>query len=166
MFDKNTFTANTQLKISPFFDITSKINESQEWKRWGGYLSATKYELNHENEYFSIRTKAGLLDISPLYKYIIEGPDAQYFLNRLVTRNINLCKQDQVMYTPWCDEDGKQIDDGTVQRLDKEKFRLTSAEPNLEWLHHNGNNLNIEISDETESTAALALQGPNSLKIL
>ena len=43
MFDKNTFTANTQLKISPFFDITSKINESQEWKRWGGYLSATKY---------------------------------------------------------------------------------------------------------------------------
>ena len=73
MFDKNTFTANTQLKISPFFDITSKINESQEWKRWGGYLSATKYELNHENEYFSIRTKAGLLDISPLYKYIIEA---------------------------------------------------------------------------------------------
>lgn len=166
MYDKNTFKAHTQLKISPFFGITSKINESQEWKRWGGYLSATKYELNHENEYFSIRTKAALLDISPLYKYIIEGPDAQFFLNRLVTRNINICKQGQVMYTPWCDEDGKQIDDGTVQRLDKEKFRLTSAEPNLQWLHHNGSNLNIEIIDETESTAALALQGPNSLKIL
>ena len=97
MYDKNTFKAHTQLKISPFFGITSKINESQEWKRWGGYLSATKYELNHENEYFSIRTKAALLDISPLYKYIIEGPDAQFFLNRLVTRNIDICKIGQVM---------------------------------------------------------------------
>tara|TARA_B110000438_G_scaffold301854_1_gene357844 strand:- start:782 stop:2014 length:1233 start_codon:yes stop_codon:yes gene_type:complete len=166
MHYRNKFTAHTQLKISPFFEITSKINESQEWKRWGGYLSATKYELSHENEYFSIRTKAGLLDISPLYKYIIEGPDAQFFLNRLVTRNINICKKYQVMYTPWCDEGGKQIDDGTIQKLDDNKFRLTSAEPNLEWLLHNSNSLNIQIIDETEATAALAIQGPNSLKIL
>ena len=67
------FVANTQLKMSPFFDRTSKINTSQEWKRWGGFLAATKYDLCHDNEYFAIRTKAGLLDISPLYKYRIKG---------------------------------------------------------------------------------------------
>jgi len=162
----NQFTAETQLKLSPFFERTSKLNESQEWRRWSGYLSATNYELTHENEYFSIRTKAALLDISPLYKYLIQGPDAQRFLDRLVTRNINICKVGQVMYTPWCDEDGKVIDDGTVQRISENKFRITSAEPNLEWLEYNSSGMDLIISDDSVTTAALALQGPNSRVIL
>ena len=160
------FNAETQLKLSPFFDRTSKLNESQEWRRWSGYLSATNYELTHENEYFAIRTKAALLDITPLYKYLIEGPDAQRFLNRLVTRNINICKVGQVMYTPWCDEDGKVIDDGTVQRLSEHKFRITSAEPNLEWFKYNAAGMDLTILDDSVNTAALALQGPNSRAIL
>ena len=163
---KNNFKAETQLKLSPFFERTSKLNESQEWRRWSGYLSATNYELNHENEYFAIRTKAALLDITPLYKYIIKGPDAKLYLNRLVTRNINICKVGQVMYTPWCDENGKVIDDGTVQRLSENKFRITSAEPNLEWLECNAGGLDLTINDDSKNTAALALQGPNSRKIL
>ena len=160
------FNAETQLKLSPFFDRTSKLNESQEWRRWSGYLSATNYELTHENEYFAIRTKAALLDITPLYKYLIEGLDAQRFLDRLVTRNINICKVGQVMYTPWCDEDGKVIDDGTVQRLSERKFRITSAEPNFEWLEHNSSGMNLTILDDSVTTAAVALQGPNSRDIL
>ena len=160
------FNAETQLKLSPFFDRTSKLNESQEWRRWSGYLSATNYELTHENEYFAIRTKAALLDITPLYKYLIQGPDALRFLDRLVTRNINICKVGQVMYTPWCDEDGKVIDDGTVQRLSERKFRITSAEPNLEWFKYNAAGMDLTISDDSVSTAALALQGPNSRAIL
>jgi len=163
---RNQFNAETQLKLSPFFDRTSQLNESQEWRRWSGYLSATNYELTHENEYFAIRTKAALLDITPLYKYLIQGPDAQRFLDRLVTRNINICKVGQVMYTPWCDEDGKVIDDGTVQRISERKFRITSAEPNLEWLEYNALGMNLIISDDSVTTAALALQGPNSRKIL
>ena len=162
----NHFTAHTQLKLSPFFERTSKLNESQEWRRWSGYLSATNYELTHDNEYFAIRTKAALLDITPLYKYLIQGPDTQRFLDRLVTRNINICKVGQVMYTPWCDEDGKVIDDGTVQRLSERKFRKTSAEPNLEWLEYNAAGMDLTISDDSVNTAALAIQGPNSRDIL
>ena len=160
------FNAETQLKLSPFFDRTSKLNESQEWRRWSGYLSATNYELTHENEYFAIRTKAALLDITPLYKYLIQGPDALRFLDRLVTRNINICKVGQVMYTPWCDEDGKVIDDGTVQRLSEHKFRITSAEPNLEWFKYNAAGMDLTILDDSVNTSALALQGPNSRAIL
>ena len=163
---KNQFMAHTQLILSPFFERTTKLNESQEWRRWSGYLAATNYELTHENEYFAIRTKAALLDITPLYKYIISGPDAQQFLDRLVTRNIGICKVGQVMYTPWCDEDGKQIDDGTVQRLANHKFRITSAEPNLGWIEHNAAGMDLSISDDSKTTAALALQGPNSRAIL
>ena len=166
MFYQNKFTANTQLKLSPFFERTSKLNESQEWRRWAGYLAATSYELTHENEYFAIRTKAALLDISPLKKYIVEGPDAQNLLDRLVTRNIAICKVGQVMYTPWCDEEGKVVDDGTVQRLSENKFRITSAEPNLEWIESNSTGMDVMIKDDSYSTAALALQGPNSRAIL
>ena len=163
---ENQFTAHTQLKLSPFFKRTSKLNESQEWRRWSGFLAATNYELHHENEYFAIRTKAALLDITPLKKYIIEGPDSQRFLNRLVTRNISICKVGQVMYTPWCDEEGKVIDDGTVQRLSENKFRITSAEPNLNWIQHNATGMDLTVTDDSVSTAALALQGPNSRTIL
>ena len=163
---KNNFTAHTQLKVSPFFERTSKLNESQEWRRWAGYLAATSYELTHENEYFAIRTKAGLLDITPLKKYIVQGPESQHLLNQLVTRNIAICKVGQVMYTPWCDEDGKVIDDGTVQRLSENKFRITSAEPNLEWIQSNAVGMDVIVKDDSFTTAALALQGPNSRAIL
>ena len=163
---KNKFTAHTQLKMSPFFERTSKLNESQEWRRWAGYLAATSYELTHENEYFAIRTKAGLLDITPLKKYIVEGPESQRLLDRLVTRNIAICKVGQVMYTPWCDEHGKVIDDGTVQRLAENKFRITSAEPNLEWIQSNAVGMDVIVKDDSFTTAALALQGPNSRAIL
>ena len=166
MANYNQFTANTNLKISPFFDRTSKLNESQEWRRWSGYLSATNYELTHDNEYFAIRTKSALLDISPLKKYLIEGKDALALLDRLVTRNIKICKIGQVMYTPWCDENGKVIDDGTIQRLSENKFRITSAEPNLDWILHIASGLSVKIKDDSETTAALALQGPNSREIL
>ena len=121
---EQVFTAKTHLNLSPFLKRTSKLNQSQEWRRWGGYLAATQYELNHENEYFAIRTKAALFDISPLYKYIIQGSDSEKFLDRLVTRNIHICKVHQVMYTPCCNEEGKVIDDGTVQRLGKIFFDL------------------------------------------
>ena len=154
------------MNLTPFFERTSKLNEAQEWRNWSGYLAATKYELTHDNEYFAIRTKAALLDITPLYKYRIQGIDAESFLDRLVTRNIRICKIGQVMYTPWCDQQGKQIDDGTVHRLAKEDFRLTSAEPNLEWLLLNAEGMDVDITDKSKEIAALALQGPNSRAIL
>ena len=160
------FTGSTSLKLTPFHDRTSVLNQPQEWRRWSGYLSATSYDLTHDVEYFAVRTKAALLDITPLHKYMIVGPDSERFLDRLVTRNIRLCKVHQVMYTPWCDDAGKQIDDGTVQRLEENRFRITSAEPNLEWLTHNASGMDVDISEDSEETASLALQGPNSRAIL
>ena len=160
------FSGATSLKLTLLHERTSVLNQSQEWRRWSGYLSATSYDLTHDVEYFAVRTKAALLDVTPLHKYMIVGPDAERLLDRLVTRNIRLCKVHQVMYTPWCDDDGKQIDDGTVQRLEENHFRLTSAEPNIEWLTHNAAGMDVDISEDSESTIALALQGPNSRVIL
>lgn len=154
------------LKTTPFHSRTHALCQAQNWRRWAGHIVASSYGLTHEREYHAIRSTAALIDVSPLYKYLISGPDAERFVNRLVTRDVSKCAVNQVMYTPWCDEAGKVIDDGTLSRLGEQTFRLTAAEPNLRWLHDNAVGMNVTIDDVTDSTAALAIQGPNSRDIL
>jgi aminomethyltransferase len=71
-----------------------------------------------------------------------------------------------VLYTPWCDAEGKVIDDGTISRLGEQTFRMTAADPNFRWLHENAAGMSVTIEDVSDSTAALALQGPTSRLIL
>ena len=132
---------------SPFYSRTSALCESQSWLEWSGYLSANQYELTHTHEYYAVRTAAALFDISPLYKYHLHGRDAARLLNRVVTRDVNQCAVGQMLYTPWCDDDGKVIDDGTLARLDENFFRLTAADPTLRWLQDNALGLNVHIED-------------------
>jgi aminomethyltransferase len=70
------------------------------------------------------------------------------------------------MYTPWCDDAGKIIDDGTLSRLEENFFRLTAADPSYAWLQDNTVGLAVQIEDVTEALAALSLQGPTSRDIL
>jgi len=154
------------LRTTPFHPRTAPLVQGQAWRRWAGCTVASAYHLLHDREYAAVRSSAALFDVSPLYKYVIRGPDAVRLLDRMVTRDITKCGVGQVMYTPWCDGAGKVIDDGTVSRLAGDAFRLTAAEPNLRWLHLNRFGLEVEIEDVSESTAALALQGPLSRAIL
>ena len=72
----------------------------------------------------------------------------------------------QVFYTPWCDEHGKVIDDGTVSRLEETRFRWTAADPSLRWFRQNAAGMRVTIDDISEELAALALQGPTSARLL
>lgn len=151
---------------TPFHSRTSAVCESYEWRNWSGYLSAGLYEPSHEREYWSLRNSAGLIDVSPLYKYEVSGPDAARLVDRIITRDVTKQRIGQVYYTPWCDEHGKVIDDGTVSRLDANHFRMTSADPNLRWFQDVGYGLNATVTNITDELAALALQGPLSRDLL
>jgi aminomethyltransferase len=151
---------------SPFHTRTGQLCESQEWRNWSGYLAAASYEPAHEREYFAIRNAAALIDVSPLYKYEIRGPEALRLVNRTVTRDVGRCAVGRVMYTPWCDDEGKVIDDGTVARLAEDRFRITAADPNLAWFQDCGFGLDAEIVDVSTGLAALAVQGPNAREAL
>jgi aminomethyltransferase len=129
-------------------------------------LAAITYQPSHEVEYFAVRNAAGLIDVSPLYKYEVTGPDALRLVNRVMTRDIAKCHVGQVMYSPWCDEDGKVIDDGTISRLGEQHFRLTAADPSLRWFQDVGFGMHAEVRDVSTSLASLALQGPNSRELL
>jgi aminomethyltransferase len=154
------------LKTTPFHARIAPLCVSHAWRRWAGYVVASSYELSHEREYHAIRSSAALLDVSPLYKYLVRGKDAARLLDRVVTRNVARSEPGDVLYTPWCDVAGKVLDDGTIARLDEGTFRMTSADPNLRWLEANALGLDATIEDVSESTAALALQGPSSRAIL
>ena len=117
---------------TPFHSRTSAVCESYEWRSWSGYLAAGLYEPSFEREYFAIRNSAAMIDVSPLFKYEITGPDAARVVDRIVTRDVSKCRPRQVIYSPWCDEEGKVIDDGVIARLDENHFRITAADPNLQ----------------------------------
>ena len=154
------------LKTTPFHARTAALCTSQAWRRWAGHVVASSYELSHEREYHAIRSSAALIDISPLYKYVVRGRDAARLLDRIVTRDVARSAAGQVLYTCWCDAAGKVLDDGTIARLDDETFRMTSADPGLRWLQDNALGLDVAIEDVSASIAALALQGPASRAIL
>ena len=145
---------------------TAPLNRKQQWREWSGYHVASAYDELHIHEYTAIRQRAALIDVSPLFKYLVRGPDAVRLIDRVITRDATKIRPGQVIYTPWCDEAGKVIDDGTIARLDDDAFRWTSADPHLRWFEQNARGLDVEIEDVSESVAAIALQGPLSRAVL
>ena len=149
-----------------FHSVTAPLNRKQQWREWSGYFTSSSYADAHDIEYNAIREAAALIDVSPLYKYVVRGPDARRLVDRVITRDATKLTPGRVFYTPWCDEHGKVIDDGTVHGLDDGSFRWTAADPQLRWLRMNSARLDVTIDDVTETTAALALQGPQSRAVL
>jgi aminomethyltransferase len=155
-----------ELKRTPFHERTSRLSVAQNWRRWAGYMVVGSYDLSLDHEYWAIRDRAALIDVSPLMKYMIEGPDAARLLHKVTPRDVLKMKEGVVSYTGWCDEDGKLLDDGTIARLGPQLFRMTSAEPSLRWLAMNAVGMDVKVTEATDQIAALSLQGPKSRAVL
>jgi aminomethyltransferase len=147
-------------------DRTFRLCESLNYREWSGYYAVSAYEAHHEHEYNAIRNASALIDVTPLFKYLITGKDAVRLVDRVITRDAYKLAVGQVYYTPWCDERGKVIDDGTVTRVADSAFRWTAADPSLRWFTQNSMGLDVRIEDISEQVAALALQGPTSARLL
>jgi aminomethyltransferase len=142
------------------------LNQKLAWEDWSGYFAASVYADYHDIEYSAIRDQVAAIDVSPLYKYMVSGPDAMRLVDRVITRDASKQQIGQVYYAVWCDEHGKVVDDGTITRLDTEAYRWTAAEPSLRWLELNADGLDVAIEDITDEIAALAIQGPNARHLL
>src|SRR5919201_6060233 len=143
-----------------FHTRTAALCESMSWRDWAGYFAVSTYEVHHEREYNAIRNAAALIDVSPLFKYRVTGRDATRLVDRVVTRDMRKVSTGQVIYTPWCDERGKVIDDGTVSRLAENAYRWTAADPSLRWFTQNAAGMDVRVEDISEAVSALALPPP------
>jgi len=151
---------------SPFHPRTSALCGSYLWKDWAGYHAVRSFDTYFEREYYAFRHAAGLIDVTPLFKLDITGPDAAAFLSCMTVRDASRLEPGQVVYCTWCDEAGKMIDDGTISRFGEERFRVTSTEPPFAWFRRHARGFRVEIEDVSARVAALSLQGPTSRDLL
>ena len=145
---------------------TFALCQSLSYREWSGYFAVSVYETHHEHEYNAIRNAAALIDVTPLFKYLVTGKDATKLVNRVIARDIHKVALGQVIYCCWCDAQGKVIDDGTITHLEENTYRWTAADPSLRWFRQNALGLDVQIEEISEQVAALALQGPTSARIL
>ena len=151
---------------TPFHPRTAELNQARRWRKWSGFFIADSYFPAHDLEYHAIRFSAALFDVTPMCKYRIAGPDAAKLVDRVITRRVDRIKPMRAIYTPWCDEHGRVLDDGTVALLADGSYFWTAAEPQHGWLDAASEGLNVTIEDLTESICALSLQGPHSRDVL
>jgi aminomethyltransferase len=158
--------AGERLKLTPFYPREQELNIRDAWSSWNGYLFADYY-YDAEYEYFCIRNQCGTYDICPMQKYEIKGRDAEAMLNRMITRDMGKLGMNRVMYTVWCTDEGRVIDDGTVFRLAQDRFMLTCGSPCTAWLRKSAYGFDdVTVTDISDTLAGLSFQGPTTCAVL
>jgi aminomethyltransferase len=156
-------------RTTPFHARLEPLNQTGIWKHWSGYLVAPQYQYSLNTEYYAIRSGAGLLDTSPLFKYRITGPGARPMLERALARDVGKCAVGRAQYTCWCDDRGFVLQDGVVLHVSEEEYLLTAAEPALRWLRTAAREAGIAdvvVDDVSDAFGILALQGPHAHEVL
>ncbi len=151
---------------TPVYDGMMRLCASHRWKHWAGYLSVCSYDFSHDREYYAFRETAGLIDVSPLFKYEVSGPDVVPFLKRLLVRDIASLKPGGMTYVCWCDDDGYVVDDGTVFRVSENCFRIQSADPSYSWFSRVAYGFNVTVTDRSRDLASLSVQGPRAREVV
>jgi len=121
------------------------------------------------DEYWACRERAVLVDLSPLRKFEVTGPDAEALVQAAVTRDIRKLAVGQVVYTAFCHEHGGMLDDGTVFRLCQNNFRVVCGDEYVgNWLRELGQRLGLKVwvRGSTDQLHNVSLQGPRSRDIL
>ena len=161
----NTANRATMMLETPFHSRVKELCQINDWGNWMGFTTPNAF-FDVELEYFAVRSTTGVFDLSPMNKYRITGPDAEAYLNKMVTRNVSKIGLNRVGYTVWCNDAGQVMDDGTIFRLGPNDFRLCSYQRATDWLLWCAMGFDVSISDETDHLAALAVQGPTSCTTL
>jgi aminomethyltransferase len=134
------------------------------------YWLPTSYDnLGAIEEYWACRERAAVMDLSPLRKFEVLGPDAEELIQATVTRDARRLSQGQVTYTALCNDTGGMIDDATIFRLGQDNFRFVGGdEYDGVWLREQAQRRGLRawVKESTEELHNIAVQGPGSRDIL
>jgi aminomethyltransferase len=121
-------------------------------------------------EHVAVRTGAGLFDVSHMGEIETSGPDAERFLQRLLSNDVTAIEQGGAQYSLLCREDGGVLDDLFTYKLAPQRYlTVTNAsnhEKDLAWFQKHAGEFDVEVHDRLDDYAMLALQGPNARAIL
>lgn len=143
-------------------DLNAKIID------FGGFEMPVHYS-SIKKEHTAVRTSVGLFDISHMGEFMISGPEALKFIQKITVNDASKLQPGKAQYSAMCYEDGGIVDDLIVYMLDEQRFMLVVNASNIvkdrEWaLSHNS--FGADFEDRSEKTALLAIQGPNSVDLL
>ena len=155
------------LKKTSFFkkhkDLGAKIID------FSGWALPVRYE-SIKKEHLAVRNNAGLFDVSHMGEIIIKGNQAQEFVDYLITNNAKKLKDFQIAYTLMCYENGGVVDDLLVYKYNKQHFYLVVNASNIEkdfkWIKDNSKKFDVNVENDSENIAQLAIQGPKAQEIL
>ncbi|WP_299685971.1 aminomethyltransferase family protein [uncultured Tateyamaria sp.] len=155
-------------KQTAFHDSFAK--HTRNFVEYNGYWLANCFaEAGPIEEYWACRKQAVIMDLSPLRKFEITGPDAEALCQYVFTRNMKTLAVGGVVYTAMCYEHGGMIDDGTVFRLGKDNFRwIGGNDYGGEWLREQADKLGLRVlvRSSTDQLHNVAVQGPESRDLL
>ena len=165
-------TADSEAQLTSetgFHPRTAALTRS--FSEYCGYWLADSYTGHGPiEEYWACRQAAAAIDLSPLRKYEVTGPDAELLMQTCVTRNVRKLADGQVSYTAMCLDTGGMIDDGTVFRLGQQNFRWIGGQLGYSgvWLREQAQRLGLQVwvRSSTEQLHNIQVQGPNSRQIL
>ena len=174
MFKKATafrMTADSEGELTKETGFHSRTSElARNFTEYNGYWLANTYRDHGEiAEYWACREAAAVIDLSPLRKYEVVGPDAEELMQICVTRNIRKLADGQVVYTAMCYKTGGMIDDGTVFRLGRENFRwVGGSDASGLWLRRQAEERGLRawVRDSTDQLHNIQVQGPKSRDIM
>ena len=143
---------------------------TRDFVEYNGYWLPNSF-TNHGPvaEYWACREKAAIMDLSPLRKYEVTGPDAEKLMQYCVTRNVKKLAVGQLVYTAICYDHGGMIDDGTLFRLGEYNFRwIGGNDTSGLWLREQAQKLGLNawVRSSTDQLHNVAVQGPKSRDIL
>jgi len=167
-FRKTTDAEPVMTQETGFHPESSKLTRN--FVEYNGYWLANCYTNQGAiDEYWACRQDAVMIDLTPLRKYEVLGPDAEQLLQTCVTRDMKKLGVGQVVYTAMCNHSGGMVDDGTVFRLGKTNFRwIGGCDGSGIWLREQAEKLGLRVwvKNATDQLANLQVQGPKSLSVL
>jgi aminomethyltransferase len=143
---------------------------TRNYTEYRGYWLPNRF--NNEGpieEYWAAREKCVVMDLSPLRKFEVTGPDAEALLQYCLTRDIRKLSTGQVVYSAMCYENGGMIDDGTVFRLGQNNFRWIGGDDYSGiWLREQAEKMGYKawVRSSTDQLHNIAVQGPNSRELM
>jgi glycine cleavage system T protein (aminomethyltransferase) len=160
-------TAATSLKRTPLYE--QHLALGARLVEFGGWEMPVQYSSILE-EHRAVRTRAGLFDVSHMGEFKVEGKDALAFLQNLVPNDVGRLAIHQALYSQLCLPDGGTIDDLIIYYLAENHYMMVVNAANIDkdfaWVEKQARNFDVQATNQSDATALLALQGPESLAIL
>ncbi|HZS76693.1 MAG TPA: glycine cleavage system aminomethyltransferase GcvT [Ktedonobacteraceae bacterium] len=163
----DTGNTTTALKRTPLYDEHRALGARM--VEFGGWEMPVQYS-GILDEHRAVRTRAGLFDVSHMGEFKVEGPEAEKFLQYLVPNDISRLANQQALYSQLCLPNGGTIDDLLIYKLADNHYMLVVNAANIEkdfaWVEQQARNFDVNVTNQSDTTALLALQGPEAQAIL